>query len=309
MAAMRSATEANTPWRMALSVISRNQRSTKLSQDDEVGEKCAWIASVSNRSKARRPKFYRSASPSEPVSPLKECARAGPMATGTQGRVEHAGLHTIVSYPGRVDVVPSTSPDRNDDGTHVVNDAVNNDRQASWDVLGNQFYCATFEITGQWLAEHGKARIARRVLEQAVALAGDAMGSVDGKVRLMVYTADVIREDGDASASKALYAQALADSMSAQADPTKVAPIANNLAMSSMEAGDLTGAYYAASIGLAAFEMSSDAQVVELGFARAMANLASLKRYLSVVLRQQVGTIQEIVNEALGAWSPRGTTP
>src|ERR1700704_2807631 len=39
---MRSGTEWNTPRRSALSVSSRNQRSTRLSHDEEVGVKCSW---------------------------------------------------------------------------------------------------------------------------------------------------------------------------------------------------------------------------------------------------------------------------
>ena len=42
MAATRSGTEWKTPRRNALSVSSRNQRSTRLSHDDEVGVKCRW---------------------------------------------------------------------------------------------------------------------------------------------------------------------------------------------------------------------------------------------------------------------------
>ena len=42
IAAMRSGTEWKTPRRNALSVSSRNQRSTRLSHDDEVGVKWRW---------------------------------------------------------------------------------------------------------------------------------------------------------------------------------------------------------------------------------------------------------------------------
>ena len=42
MAAMRSGTELKLPRRSALSVSSRNQRSTRFSHDDEVGVKCRW---------------------------------------------------------------------------------------------------------------------------------------------------------------------------------------------------------------------------------------------------------------------------
>jgi hypothetical protein len=42
MEAIRSGTEWKTPRRSALSVNSRNQRSTRLSHDEEVGVKCRW---------------------------------------------------------------------------------------------------------------------------------------------------------------------------------------------------------------------------------------------------------------------------
>ncbi len=46
MAAIRSGTEANTPRLMALSVISRNQRSTRFGQEHEVEMKCRWHRGV-----------------------------------------------------------------------------------------------------------------------------------------------------------------------------------------------------------------------------------------------------------------------
>jgi hypothetical protein len=42
MLAIGSGTLGKLPRRMFLSVISRNQRSTRLSQLDEVGVKCRW---------------------------------------------------------------------------------------------------------------------------------------------------------------------------------------------------------------------------------------------------------------------------
>jgi hypothetical protein len=42
MEAMRSGTEWNTPRRSALPVRSRNHRSTRLSQEEDVGVKCSW---------------------------------------------------------------------------------------------------------------------------------------------------------------------------------------------------------------------------------------------------------------------------
>ena len=42
MATSRSATLLKTPRRMRLSVISPKKRSTRLSQDAEVGVKCRW---------------------------------------------------------------------------------------------------------------------------------------------------------------------------------------------------------------------------------------------------------------------------
>src|SRR5674476_1586764 len=40
--AIKSGTEWNTPLRSALPVSSRNHRSTRFSQDEDVGVKCSW---------------------------------------------------------------------------------------------------------------------------------------------------------------------------------------------------------------------------------------------------------------------------
>ncbi len=42
MVATRSSTLGKTPLRMALSVSSRNHRSTRLSYEDDMGVKCRW---------------------------------------------------------------------------------------------------------------------------------------------------------------------------------------------------------------------------------------------------------------------------